>query len=282
MKILYNEDLSKYTTIKIGGIADNFYIPENQEEIIDLVNKLEDYRILGGGSNLLINDKVRFNNIIYTKNFNTNISITSDGIVTCGASVKLQHLINYINEKNYGGIEYLYSVPGYVGGAIYMNAGRGEKYGKSITDYLIDVKVIHNHKVKTLSVRECNFSYRSSIFQNDEFVILEARFKFEEKDKNICKIERTERLKYSKNSQDIKYPNFGTVFSKCNYKILLLSRISFKLSNDNVQFSNKSKNWLVNKGNGNFKEALKRIERTKKLHKLFKRPIIVEVRIWDN
>ena len=281
MKVLHNEDLSKYTTIKIGGIANNFYIPETQEELINLVKNLKNFRILGGGSNLLINDTIKFNHIIYTKEFNKKLSIDGD-VVTCGASVTLQKLITYINDHNYGGIEYLYSVPGYVGGAIYMNAGRGKSYNKSITDYLLDVKVLHQQEIKILSANECFFSYRSSIFQYDEYIILEARFKFEKKDKELCKQERIERLKYSKTYQDTAYPNFGTVFSICNDKLLKISRMSFKFNKDKIQFSNKSLNWLINNGGGKYMEAIKRIERTKAIHNLFKKKINVEVRIWND
>lgn len=280
VKVIHDEDLAKYTTIKIGGIAKNFYIPESQEELIDLVKKLNNFKILGGGSNLLINDQSTFEHVIYTKNFNNKISIDGD-VTTCGASVSLKQLISYINDYNFGGIEYLYSVPGYVGGAIYMNAGRGKNYHKSISDYLLDVKVLYKKKVQILTVEECCFSYRSSIFQNDEYIILEARFRFEKKDKNISKKERLERVNYSKEMQDIQYPNFGTVFSTCNSNLLNISRITFMFNNDKVQFSKKSKNWLINKGNGQYKEALKRINRTKKIHHFFHKKIVTEVRIWD-
>lgn len=282
MKILHYENLAKYTTIKIGGNAKNFYIPENEKELLSLVRDLNEYKILGGGSNLLINDRITFSNVIYTKEFNKNIVIDDDGIVTVGASVKLQSLINFINNHGYGGIEYLYSVPGLIGGAIYMNAGRGKSYDKSITDYLLDIKVLHKNEIKILQAKQCEFSYRSSIFQKDEYIILQARFKFQKKDREICKKERLERIQYSKEKQDIKYPNFGTVFSECNGKLLKLSRMTFLFNNDNVQFSDKSINWLINKGNGKYNEAIRRIMRTKLIHKIMKKPIKVEVVIWDN
>ena len=75
MKILHYENLAKYTTIKIGGNAKNFYIPENEKELLSLVRDLNEYKILGGGSNLLINDRITFSNVIYTKEFNKKFHI---------------------------------------------------------------------------------------------------------------------------------------------------------------------------------------------------------------
>ena len=187
MIIKKNEPLAKYTTIKIGGIAKNFFIPEDETELIELVRNIDGYRILGGGSNLLINDKSEYDNVIYMKSFNEVLEMDSNKLVRVGSSVSLQKLINFINENEVGGIEYLYSVPGLVGGAIYMNAGRGRSYNKSISDYVFRVKVFHNNEVKWLSKQECNFSYRKSVFQSDEYIILEIEFKFEKKIKSCLK-----------------------------------------------------------------------------------------------
>ncbi len=281
MIIKKNEPLAKYTTIKIGGIAKNFFIPEDETELIELVRNIDGYRILGGGSNLLINDKSEYDNVIYMKSFNEVLEMDSNKLVRVGSSVSLQKLINFINENEVGGIEYLYSVPGLVGGAIYMNAGRGRSYNKSISDYVFRVKVFHNNEVKWLSKQECNFSYRKSVFQSDEYIILEIEFKFEKKDKELSKEERLGRLEFSKKVQDSAYPNFGTVFCNCNTKLLKLVRLSFAFSKDGLQFSKKLPNWFINKKNGTFDEAYRRINRVRKVHKFFNKPLEVEVKIWQ-
>ncbi|WP_294354280.1 hypothetical protein [uncultured Clostridium sp.] len=50
MKILHNECLKKYTTIKIGGYAKKLFIPENLDDLINLINDIgnENYYIFGG------------------------------------------------------------------------------------------------------------------------------------------------------------------------------------------------------------------------------------------
>ena len=179
-----NEELKQYTTFKMGGIAKKFYIPESEEELLSLIKTLDNYKILGGGSNLLINNDGVFENVVYMKDFNKKIFNKGNGAYYFGASVRLQKIINKINEDGYGGIEYLYSVPGMLGGAIYMNAGRGKQFNMQLTDYLIDVDVLIDGEVKKLTKDECKFSYRKSIFQDNNYIILGANFKFKEVDIN--------------------------------------------------------------------------------------------------
>ena len=56
MKCLRNEDLRKYTSIQIGGNAKVMYIPESTEELLELAKNHSVGKIIGGGSNLLIDD----------------------------------------------------------------------------------------------------------------------------------------------------------------------------------------------------------------------------------
>lgn len=276
-----NEELKQYTTFKMGGIAKKFYIPESEEELLSLIKTLDNYKILSGGSNLLINNDGVFENVVYMKDFNKKIINKGNGVYYIGASVRLQKIINKINEDGYGGIEYLYSVPAMLGGAIYMNAGRGRQFNMQLTDYLTDVDVLIDGDIKKFTKNECKFSYRKSIFQDNNYIILGANFKFKEVDIDESKILKKERIELCKKVQDNSAFNFGSVFCVCNGTIM---KIISKLSLNNkrgVYFSNKTSNWLCNDGNGDFKQAIKLINRVKKIHRLFNKKIELEVRIWE-
>ena len=82
MVVLENEALAKYTTMKIGGIAKQFYIPESEDELLKLVKEIgqEHILILSGGSNLLINDKKSFEHVVYTKELDNRIIDKGNGI----------------------------------------------------------------------------------------------------------------------------------------------------------------------------------------------------------
>lgn len=282
MKIKYNEDLSSYTTIKIGGRAKEFYIPESNDDIKEIMKIDNKILCISGGSNLLINDKKVFNTVVYLGNFNSNMEYLGEGRFKVGASVRLQKLIRNINKEGYGGIEYLFSVPAMLGGAIYMNAGRGSDR-KSISDNIESIEVMdENGEIKIYSKEMCSFSYRKSIFQGKKLIILSAILKFEKKSLSEAEYEIRDRIIKCREYQDNTYPNFGSVFCKSNVKIMnIIKKYSYKLCKNNcVKFSKKTKNWLINEGEGTFKQAVLLINITIIIHKIFFRKIEREVIIW--
>lgn len=280
MQVKEDEDLSLYTTIRIGGKCNKLYFPETSEELKELLMHYPDTRILGAGSNLLINDRKEFDRIICLRHFLKNeITLLKDSVYV-GAGVRLQQFIKVINENGYGGIEYLFSVPGLIGGAIYMNAGRGKGANEAISDYLVSVDVIENGKIVTYSKDECLFGYRFSVFQNKQCVIISAIFRFDEIDPEEGVSRQKQRISLSRENQDNSFPNLGTTFCKCEPNIL---KMILKLSSRNeqgVHFSRKCANWLQNRGQGTFDEAINRIALVEKIHKIFGKECRCEYTIW--
>lgn len=283
MEIRENENLKKYTTVKIGGTASKFYIPETEAELINLVNELKDekYYILGGGSNILMDDKKVFSHVIHMLKFNNAFEDLGGGRFYAGASVRLQKFITSINETGHGGIEYLFSVPGSLGGAILMNAGRGRKYNKCISDYIIKVDVLKDGKKVSMDKSECGFSYRNSVFKGSDMIVLGAEFEFPKFDKEYLAEERKKRMEFSKTRQDYSGSNFGTVFCKSNPKAMGIVKVLHPGYKNGVCFSKKTSNWILNKGNGNFEQALKVIKKAKRINRLFGTEAELEVIVWD-
>lgn len=281
MEIRKNECLKKYTTLKIGGIAENFYMVESTQDIIDVFKETNgEVLILGKGSNLLINDRKKFKHVINMTNYEK-ILEHENGITTVSASIKIQKLINFINQHNRGGIEYLYSVPCTLGGAIYMNAGRGKSFNKSISDYVVNVTVYDGEKIMTLSKDECHFSYRNSIFKSKNWIILSAQFQFPEMQKEESTKLKKERIELCKNVQDSRYSNAGSCFRVSDGRIMNMLR-KLKLGwSKGVCFSGKTSNWLNNYGDGTYKQAITLINFTKFLHKILFRKIELEYIVWD-
>lgn len=280
MKIKKNEPLDKYTTIHIGGTAAEMYVPETVEELIEVVNAYGSEHIIGGGSNLLINNRV-FDKVICLREFDKNITSLGNGRFKVGASVRLQQLIRTINDAGYGGIEYLYSVPGLLGGAIVMNAGGSVTQGWSISDHIVSVDVLHNGIVESITKGTCKFSYRQSLFKHDRsYIVLGAILQFDQGDPEGFKKKREERIQYCKEFQDNSKPNFGSVFCVYNQRIAKFAR-KIKLGDKTVHFSKKTVNWLQNESNGTFKEAISAIKKVEYLHKIFGKQCKREVITWE-
>lgn len=283
MRIEKNVWLSEYTSFRMGGKAGILYIPESREELIEVLisnPSLYTYKI-GGGSNLLINDSVMFPQVLCLRECCKELQEREDGCLYVGASIRLQSLIRKMQEKELGGIEYLFSVPGLVGGAICMNAGRGSKFNQSISDFIKTVTVLVDGRIVEYSREECAFAYRRSIFQNmEKCVILGALFQFPEVPKEESEKRIRERLERCKKLQDMSEPNFGTVFCESDPKVLGLVRKLHPGKKTGCRFSAKTGNWMLHGRNGTFEEALKLIQITEIWHKRLKKDCRTEVKIW--
>ena len=117
-----------------------------------------------------------------------------------------------------GGIEYLFSVPSSVGGAVYMNAGRGKSEKKTISDYLVSVEYFSpiNSEFRTYDMNVEEFSHRHSPFQETEDVIVSATFKFKEQDAETTETLIKERMEHSKRYLSAEKPSCGSVFCEGN------------------------------------------------------------------
>ncbi len=277
MKSTENQKLDQYTTIRIGGIAKRLLTPESVEELSSLIKAEKPVYFIGGGSNLLIAEH-EFDLVVDLRGFNTEIAFDGDGVFRVGASVRLQQLINHINEKGFGGIEYLYSVPGLVGGAVAMNAGRGRKYNQTISDYIVSVDILRDGFPMTLKKDECGFSHRDSIFKHSKDIVIGCTFKFPEMSREDTSKRKKERIEHCQRVQDASKPNFGSVFRESNPRIMNYAQR--RKIGGKVHFSGKTANWILNEG-GSFEEAMSAIRRVERLHKLFFQKCSREVIVWD-
>lgn len=281
MKVLKGVRLEEYTTFRMGGICENLYFPESEEQLVCLMNQLGELPyLLGGGSNLLIHDQKVFNHVVCMKNMQQAIQSMGAGRYKVSASVPLQKLIRTIHEDGYGGIEYLFSVPGLVGGAVVMNAGRGRDYCKSISDYVESVTVLEQGKRKSLSKEECCFAYRNSVFKGSEMVILSVVFCFEKGEKADLDAACRQRTELVKKVQDTSAPNFGSVFSQCDLDIMKRLCEEAADSESLVRYSSKTVNWMLNKG-GDFEAAMDCILKAEQLHQMEGKECTREVIVWE-
>lgn len=164
--------LTNWTTFRIGGPAKHWTIVKNIKEfkkIIEWINRNGiDYFILGGGSNVLINDQ-GFNGIVIKNEIDT-VEILKKGSKTtqilAGSGTNLSKLIKFSLRNNLSGLEYLVGIPGTVGGAVFGNA---EAYGRCFGNVVKEVKAINIRQgtTKNFSLKELNFSYRNSFFKKN-------------------------------------------------------------------------------------------------------------------
>ena len=284
MIIKNNYNLKNNNTFHISSIVENFYIPQSEEELFELMSRIgNNYYVLSGGSNILLNDEKKYESIIYMKDVNDKINYLGDGVFFVGCSNRIQKVINYINKKGYGGIEKLFTLPAMFGGIIYMNAGIGS-YNNSlftISDFIEEVKIINKKdlSISWIKKEQCFFGHRKSIFQNNEYIILGAKCKFIKQDIDYSKKVIKERIHYFNSTQDFGKGTFGSTFSIANNKLLKIVSF-FHKKRGNARFGKNNKNWIVNDGVASYRDTLYLIEKCKKIHRIFRKKCEVEVIIW--
>lgn len=166
--LLEHELMRDHTTMQVGGVADFYYEAKSVDELVNAVKTAAKinlpYFILGGGSNVIFSD-YGFPGLVI-KNSATNISFMNEkSQVIVDAGVNLSKLILEATSNNLSGLEFLWGVPGTVGGAVYGNAGA---YGQAIGDYVKFATVlIPGDEEKEAEIIQVDnkwfeFNYRSS------------------------------------------------------------------------------------------------------------------------
>ena len=206
------EPMSKHTWFGVGGPAEVMYHPEDIEDLkFFLQNKPDNIPtyIIGGGSNLLVRDGGIRGVIIKLDNKNFKKIEVSEGQLKCGAGVQNTNLKKTLLKHQIGGLEFLCSIPGVIGGSIRTNAGC---FGTEIKDVMLSAEVINGlGEITTLSPQDFNLSYRSSFFPED-WIILSITFKtFPDTEDNIKNKLQTQK-NYRKSNQPYNAKTGGSTF----------------------------------------------------------------------
>lgn len=219
-KIQNNISLANFTTYKIGGTAKFFIEPSTEEELIDALKwakgNNEKIILLGGGSNVLINDQYLDAVVIHLTN--RQIAIRGDRLV-CGGGANLVAAARTAMGNNLAGLEWSIGIPGAtIGGSIRGNAGA---FGAAMSDVVETVSVLNIEKKKffTFSNKDCNFSYRSSIFKNKEYIIWEATLHLKPENKESIE-ERALKYLNHRLANNPRLPSAGSVFKNVSFETI--------------------------------------------------------------
>lgn len=279
MKLFENIDLYKYSTMRLHSVADVMYFPQSRVELKELISDLnekqEKYYIVSAGSNVVFAERVHTPLI--------NLMELDDSIVydtrrvKVGCSVRVQTLIRDLQRHGLGGIEYLYSVPSSVGGAVFMNAGRGKAQGVTISDYLEEVEYFdpQDGDFHFYQKRKEDFSHRTSPFHGLGNIIVSATFGFKQQDYEETERLIKERIEHSKKFLSADKPSCGSIFCEGNrvvYRLLMGMKVG------GAMFSRKTPDWISNLGDATASDVMALIEKGKRWHRFFLSKCRVEIR----
>lgn len=168
-----NVPLSKMTWLKLGGLADVLFEPADVE---DLQNFLKHYdgplTVLGGGSNTLVRDGGIRGVVVHLGSPFIDVTI-SNTTLKVKTGTPSRNVAITAAKAGLTGLEFLYTIPGTLGGGMRTNAGC---YGGELADHLTEIQIItRDGQLKTLTNADCGFSYRHSQIPRD-CIVVEATF----------------------------------------------------------------------------------------------------------
>ena len=216
-----NEPLAAHCTFKIGGPAQLFVMPENEQQLCSAVALCKEqavrYYLLGNGSNILFADEGFRGAVIDVSaeaaGMGLSIYQNADGdYISAPAGLKLSELCKFALQHGYTGLEFAYGIPGTVGGAVYMNAGA---YGGEMKDVLTTVRYLAAEgEVREVPAAELDLRYRHSIFEENSGCILSAQFHLQPGNAADIRAKMDELMAKRVEKQPLDKPSAGSTFKR--------------------------------------------------------------------
>lgn len=267
-EVKQDELLSKCTTFKIGGAAAAVITVDSVKELSEVMSLCKKYdvqrMVIGNGSNLLVSDD-GYNGIVIKLDGDFK-NITIDGeTVKCGSGVSLASLCKFARDNNLSGLEFAWGIPGTVGGAAFMNAGA---YGGEMKHVVMSTSYITNDgDTGTFTGEENKFSYRHSIYSDNDYVITGVAFKLKTDDPELIKERMDDYMSRRRSKQPLDYPSAGSVFKRPEGYFAggLIEECGLKgYSIGGAQVSEKHAGFIINKGGATCSDVCKLVEHIQK------------------
>jgi UDP-N-acetylmuramate dehydrogenase len=258
-----DEPLARYTTMGLGGPADLLARPASVAELVKLLALARSadlpVRVIGAGSNLLIDDSGVRGVVIATSAFDE-VHFPAEGIVEVGAGVHFPALVRQTAARGLRGLEPGVGIPGSLGGILTMNAGA---YQFSIGPLVREVEAVSAEKGRLeLEGREIDFRYRASSF-GPSLIVARARLSLTPDDPLAIKRDMNQHMRFRKETQPVGVKSAGCIFKNPagDSAGRLIDRAGLKgFSVGGARISELHANFIVHEGRARTKDVLALIE----------------------
>ncbi|MBV8552565.1 MAG: UDP-N-acetylmuramate dehydrogenase [Acidobacteriaceae bacterium] len=176
--VLEDAPLFQYTRFGIGGPASILCDTTHEQAFVEAIQVAQDLAlprmVIGGGTNLVVSD-TGFEGIVLRY---AGARIARNGYMfRAEAGAILQDVVDRSIAWGLKGMETMTGIPGYLGGAVYGNAGA---YGHSIQERIRQVRLFDGDRIVSFRNEDCQFRYRESVFkERKDWIILSADLEFE-------------------------------------------------------------------------------------------------------
>jgi UDP-N-acetylmuramate dehydrogenase len=254
-KILYGEPMSRHTSLHVGGNADALVIIESEDQLVQIVQRLEKAKInylpVGNLTNIIVRDGGYRGAILLMGGLKEiNYQTTPEGghniVAQAGAPLAKVVAVSAINELT--GLEFCAGIPGSMGGAVWMNAGA---FGREMKDVVTEVSCLDMTGQKKIRKRdEIIFGYRRSVWPV-QTTILTVRLKLEKGEGKQIRHRISEIIQMRREKHPLEYPSAGSIFKnlpgQSAGRLIEEMGLKGKLCGD-AEVSPRHANFIVNKG----------------------------------
>ncbi len=266
-ELLEKVDMKSYNTYRASSLVDYLFYPKNINSLVKSIeffnkNKIN-YKVLGKGSNIVLNSNTFHGVIIKLDNIN-DVKIKKN-IVYVEAGKEIATMAMDTIKNNLKGLEWATGIPGSIGGSIIGNAGA---YNSSIFDFIKTVTILDEKlKIKKLKRDDIKYSYRNTSLKNKNIIIISCELElcqgnYEESLKIV-----NDRKKRRLESQPLEYPSAGSVFRnpEGDFAGRLIEELNLKgYQIGGAQVSEKHANFIINKDNASCDDIRKLIKYVQK------------------
>jgi UDP-N-acetylmuramate dehydrogenase len=225
--------MSLHTSLKVGGPADIFAIPEDADDLQQLLRELGEENIpwltIGKGYNLLVRDKgireavislERFDRIEAIPHPPPNLPLErggtkgstslerEGGYIKAEAGADNLAVVRFAQNLGLGGIGFISGIPGTIGGAIKMNAGA---YGEGILERTECLTMLRNGEIRDIRISELDYGYRHlNLLPGD--IVLAAIFRLDIRESHLTEEEIKKDLELRRSKHNVGFPSAGSFF----------------------------------------------------------------------
>jgi UDP-N-acetylmuramate dehydrogenase len=261
--VRFKEPLSFHTSLRIGGPADIFVMPQDVDDIrhalMFAAREQLPVEVIGGGNGVLVKDR-GFRGVVLKLEGCLGRAQFHGEEVVAGAGVSLSGLIREAAALNLGGIECLVGIPATIGGALATNAGTPEGW---IGQFVSAAYFLHaDGTIGEFKPGDNAFAYRQ-FHHPPGSVLLGCRLRLQRRPTAEIQKDIKQRLKQKKSTQPLALASVGGVWKNPPHESAgrLIEKVGLKGKRANgAEISAKHANFIVNRGGASAADILTLME----------------------
>lgn len=257
--------MQRHTSLKVGGPADLYAVPEDVDDLQALVRQLAEQKmpwlVIGRGYNLLVRDGGIRGAVISLERF-SRIEAVGDGRIRAESGAENLAVVRFGQQLGLGGIGFISGIPGTIGGAIRMNAGA---YGEGLLQRTACITLLRDGTVCEFCIDELDYGYRRLDLQPGDLV-LAAILQLVPRDPAETEDEVRKDLELRRSKHNVGHPSAGSFFKNPSGQAAwrLIDAAGLRgASEGGALVSPVHSNFLVNSGSATAADFLRLSERVK-------------------